>query len=83
MSQSGKVNETEASPPFILGEALPIVPTKLAEDILRGEYIDMAELLKDNIEAERRRLASTKEGSGPSRGTHIEPSQTCYAASLL
>ena len=77
MSQSGQVNETEASPPFILGEALPVVPTKLAEHILRVKYIDIAELLKDNTEAERRRLASTEEGSGPSRGTHIEPSQAC------
>ena len=69
MAQSGKMNESEAFPPFILGEALPVVPAKLAKRILRGEYIDMAELLKDNIEAERRRLASTDEGGGPSRGT--------------
>ena len=45
-------------PPFILGEGLPVVPPKLVAKIQRGEYIDMAELLKDNIEAERRRSAS-------------------------
>ena len=46
-----------------------MVPAKLAKRILRGEYIDMAELLKDNMEAERRRLASVEESGGPSRGT--------------
>ena len=68
ISQSHKLNEMEMPPPFILREALPVVPAKLVKRILRGEYIDMAELLKDNIEAEIRRLASTEEGCGSSRG---------------
>ena len=42
-------------PPFIMSEALPVVPGKLVKRIRKGEYIDMAELLKDNVEAERRR----------------------------
>ena len=42
--------------PFVLNEALPVVPAKLVKKILKGEFIDMCELLKDNIEAERRRL---------------------------
>ena len=41
--------------PFILGEGLPTVQAKLAGRIRRGEFVDMAELLQDNIEAERRR----------------------------
>ena len=40
---------------FILGEGLPPVPAKLVGKICRGEFVDMAELLRDNIEAERRR----------------------------
>ena len=40
---------------FILGEGLPPVPVKLVGKICRGEFVDMAELLRDNIEAERRR----------------------------
>ena len=40
-------------PPFIMSEALPVVPGKLVKRIRKGEYIDMAELLKDNVEAER------------------------------
>ena len=70
-SQLVKVKDCEAAPPFILGEALPVVPAKLVKHMQRAEYIDMAELLKDNIEAERRRLASVEEG-GSSRGVHRE-----------
>ena len=56
MSQPGKVNETEVSPPFILGEALPVVPTKLAKHILRGEYIDMAGLLKGQYRSREKEI---------------------------
>ena len=41
-------------PPFIVGEGLPVIPSKLVQKIQKGEFIDMAELLKDNIEADRR-----------------------------
>ena len=41
--------------PFIVGKGLPAVTAKLVAKIQRGEYVDLAELLKDNIEAERRR----------------------------
>lgn len=40
---------------FILSEALPVIPAKLVKRILKGEFVDMADLLKDNMEAERRR----------------------------
>ena len=40
--------------PFILREALPVVPARLVKKILKGEYVDMAELLKDNMEVEMR-----------------------------
>ncbi len=36
--------------PFILSEALPVVPAKLVRRILRAEYVDMAELLKGGRE---------------------------------
>ena len=49
--------------PFVLSEALPVVSGKLVRRILKAEYIDMAELLKDNMEAERRRCAT--EGAPP------------------
>lgn len=67
-SQFNNLNKIEVASLFILDEALPVVPTKLVKQILRGEYIDMAELLKDNIEVERRRLTSTEEGGGSSSG---------------
>ena len=42
-----------ANKPFILSEGLPPVPYKLTARILRGEFVDMAELLRDNLEAQR------------------------------
>lgn len=39
--------------PFIVGEGLPAVPAKLVAKTQRGEYVDIAELLKDNSEADR------------------------------
>ena len=54
---------------FSLGEGLPPVPAKLVAKILKGDYIDMAELLRDNMEAERRRpRAQHAESAGPSGG---------------
>lgn len=46
--------------PFILSEGLPPVPHKLAARILKGEFIDMAELLRDNLEAQRRTSAAAQ-----------------------
>ena len=41
--------------PFTLGEGLLPVPAKLVAKILKGDFVDMAKLLRDNMEAERRR----------------------------
>ena len=38
--------------PICAGESLPVIPAKLVKKILRGDYEDMADLLKDNLEAE-------------------------------
>ncbi len=57
------------TPPLVLGESLPAVPAKLVAKILKGEYVDMAELLKDNIEVGRRKdLQDGARGSGCSGG---------------
>ena len=32
-----------------------MVPAKLVKKIVRGDFVDIAELLRDNMEAERRR----------------------------
>lgn len=52
--------------PFVLGEGLPTVLAKLVKISLKGDYVDMAELLQDNIEAARRQgdlPASSKGGT--------------------
>ena len=41
--------------PFVLSEGLAPIPAKLVARILRGDFVDMAELLRDNLEAVRRR----------------------------
>lgn len=56
---------TEARP-FVLGESLPVVPAKLVRRILKGDYIDMSEFLKDNMEADRRRALMESDGAGSS-----------------
>ena len=44
---------------FILSEAFLVVPAKQVKRIQKAEYVDMAELLKDNMEAERRMRVSS------------------------
>ena len=48
--------------PFLLGEGLPPISAKLQ----KGDFIDMAELLRDNIEADRKR--SKESGASTSTG---------------
>ena len=44
----------ETAEALILGEGLPIVPQKLVAKILKGDYLEMSELLHDNIELSRK-----------------------------
>ncbi len=41
----------EVMPSFVLSEILPLILGKLAHCIQKRKYVDMAELLKDNVEA--------------------------------
>lgn len=54
-STQSDLKEGSGSSPgvFILSEGLPPVPAKLVTKIQRGDYVDMAELLRDNMEMER------------------------------
>ena len=52
----GSKPQKEENTVFILGDTLSVVPAKLVKQIVKGEFVDMAELLKDKMEAERRRL---------------------------
>ena len=52
--------------PCVLGEGLPPIPSRLVSRIWRGEFVDMADLLQDNLEAERRRGRDDGEPSGRS-----------------
>ena len=71
--EGGKGDGSEETAPFILGEALPVIPAKLVKKILKGEFVDMADLLKDNLEAERRRYSQE---NGNNRSSFAQP--PCY-----
>ena len=59
--------------PYVLGEGLPPLPARLVNRVWRGEFVDMADLLQDNLEAERRRGRDDGEPSGrASRPTRRE-----------
>ena len=57
-SGEGEGGAQESAAQLILSEALPVVPARLVKKILKGDYVDMAELLKDNMEVERRRAGA-------------------------
>ena len=64
----GKGKEGEkvesAAEPFLLSEGLPPVPAKLVAKIRKGKFVDMADLLRDNIEASRRQAESEQPRCG-------------------
>ena len=48
--------------PFTLGEGLPVIPAKIVTKILRGEYVEMSELLQDNISLDTKLATAHSEG---------------------
>ena len=58
----------ESIAPFVLGESLPVIPAKLVKKILRGDYVDMADPLKDNLETEWCRYSQEWEDGQPQVG---------------
>ena len=47
---------------YQLGPTLPVVPARIVRRVLRGDYVDMAELTEDNLELELRRSTEGEEG---------------------
>ena len=70
------------SKPFVLSEGLPPVPHKLVARILRGKFVDMAELLRDNLEAQRRSSSiptnNSSSGSNPAHARREVPDLLCW-----
>ncbi len=71
--QSQSTGETDsksasAAEPFMLGEGLPVIPAKLVAKILKGTYVDMADLLQDNIALEKR-VSATDQETGALKST--------------
>ena len=57
----------KSATPFLLGEGLPPIPAKLLAKIQKGDFVDMAELLRDNIKVDQR---CSKEGSASTSSGH-------------
>ena len=60
----------EATPSFILGEALSVVLAKLAKQILRGSALTWQNSLKKIWRHREKRLASIEGSGGLSRNMH-------------
>ena len=74
------------SAPFVLNSVLPVVPARLVKRILKGDFVDMAELLRDNLEAERRRARSeleTGKSGAPASSRREVPDFTSWCTPLL
>ena len=56
-----KTSEVKTEP-FTLGEGLPVLPAKVVARILRGEYVEMAELLQDNIALDNKLTSAHSDG---------------------
>lgn len=63
---------SDSSAPFVVGEGLPVIPAKLVAKIQRRDYVDMAELLKDNVEVDRRRSNLVEGGGGAEKTSRRE-----------
>ncbi len=62
----------EASvPPFLLSEGLSPVPPKLVKKIQSGDYVDMTELLRDNMEMGRRQSLDSTAYIGGGAGSTL------------
>ena len=46
---------------FKLGDTLPVVPARLVRRILRGDYVDMSDLMPESMDVEMRRAAGEEE----------------------
>ena len=53
---AGSEQQAPVDAPFILIESLPVIPVCLVKKVSKAEFVNMANFLEDNMEAERYRL---------------------------
>ncbi len=59
--EPSKAPELKAPSKFQLGQTLPVVPARIVRRILKGDFVDMAELVEENLELEARRSVEGEE----------------------
>ena len=64
--QLDSVRGAKMATSFLHSEGLPPIPANLVAKIQKGDFVDVAELLRDNMEAERRH--SKEDGASTSSG---------------
>ena len=68
-SSAGRGKEEEYQP-FLFSDGFPPVPAKLVGKFLRLEFVDMTELLRNNIEAKRRQGRQRETTGVPAKQQH-------------
>ena len=87
IAQPVRADEESVSPPpkkravpvFVQGLGIPPVPGRLVEKILDGQFVDMAELLPDNIELLRRERSSSDSKARLRQISSITAWAQCFA----
>ena len=62
VAMPNKTNSIQEYTHFKVEEAVTAVSAKLVRRIPKAEFVDMSELLKNNLEAERRRMLDSSKG---------------------
>ena len=83
LSTGGTGRGKEEYQPFLFSDGFPPVPAKLVGKILRLEFVDMAELLRDNIEAECRQGRQREATGVPMKQQQRRMDQTSLAGSSV
>ena len=68
--QEDKNTQQTAAQPFLLSDGLAPVPPKLVAKIQKLDFVDMAELLRDNLEVQRREASQEQQQSTPPAHRH-------------
>ncbi len=69
-TEAKAAQQTKASP-FTLGEGFVVIPAKVVGRIQKGEFVDMAELLSDNIKLAEKCLDTSSSADGVAKHTQV------------
>ena len=68
MDKGGLTKGEKKAEPFALAESLPIIPATLVDKIVKGQYVDLCDLLQDNILLAKRAPIGERNDTDPGSG---------------